>query len=201
MQVLEAKPELASFTFFNYSMNVMHYAAGTHFELLPAALLHIVTCKWGRQTEPCLPIMNLCLSVIPPKKALLFFIDERARMQIQECVVAACQGGSRSAMLRPNKLGARLPSLVTLRCWPLRREGPISVLLAVVDTLLATPALLVDFPSSTAYTSLNHDAECRASRKEGPCERAAGGGGHAAGRARGVRGLPYDQSIQQLLWP
>ena len=29
MQVLEAKPELASFTFFNYSMNVMHYAAGT----------------------------------------------------------------------------------------------------------------------------------------------------------------------------
>ena len=49
MQVLEAKPELASFTFFNYSMNVMHYAAGTQFELLPAALLHVVTCKWGRQ--------------------------------------------------------------------------------------------------------------------------------------------------------
>ena len=42
MQVLEAKPELASFTFFNYSMNVMHYAAGTQIELQPAALLHNV---------------------------------------------------------------------------------------------------------------------------------------------------------------
>ena len=29
-QVLEAKPELASFTFFNYSMNVVHYAAGAY---------------------------------------------------------------------------------------------------------------------------------------------------------------------------
>ncbi len=31
-QILEAKPELASFTFLNYNMNAVHYAAGAHAE-------------------------------------------------------------------------------------------------------------------------------------------------------------------------
>lgn len=74
--MLEGKPELASFTFFNYSMNVMHYAAGTQIELQPAAVLHNVTCKWGRQTV-ALPV---CYKYMP----VLIYIWDSAAVCIDE---------------------------------------------------------------------------------------------------------------------
>ena len=48
--MLEAKPELASFTFFNYSMNVVHYAAGAYTHSSTAAWMPLPctsTCFWA----------------------------------------------------------------------------------------------------------------------------------------------------------
>lgn len=44
VQVLEVRPELASYTFFNHQYNVMHHAAGTFLLLCNESFHSICTC-------------------------------------------------------------------------------------------------------------------------------------------------------------
>ena len=71
---------------------------------------------------------------------------------------------------------ALLLSAVPATCSALWR-----VLQVLVDMLLVAPALHVAFPTKAALSCFGHNAECWPSRKEGPCERAAGGSRHAPG--------------------